>query len=1110
DLKVSATKAVVELSNLYQNDNGGTGGDNEQGRWEAFDAAGRLVGSGTLNASTVTYVNEHQGSATIQLSDGGSFQYLVFSSKPYGNPSINAADSSDYFVKGIRYDVAGEAEDEFQYVIRDTDGDRAGATLTINMDTVPAPQPTSASLRLFAVVDGNYVAANEIAEPGTAGGLPTAGTYVVLAVDAAGMPLDTQPGGTVTVGVGGAGDTATRGSDYQASPTITATVGTSFSIAALADTLPEPTEKFTLSLDNNWSLAGQYDTVNYSGQVTTTIVNTGTNLAPEVGSATVHVSDEGLSGGLKDTTGNPDTTDATTVSGTVSFSDANGDPVTLKLEVPTENLSSGGVAVVWEGQGTQLLVGKAAGTEVLRITIDADGNYQVKQSAPVDHPDTGSEDSVTFKVGILASDGKATGSGSLTVTVEDDRPVACELERTLTLGQEQIVVKNLKGGFTNPVFEGGTQQVTQQNTDGDSYTDRLSWGTKASGSPQQSGYTLVDNPQLATAQGMEVSSGTVFKLADFTHNNWAITSNSSELDTVHLRLDLELEFNGSTVAVPVNLDLLLDHNETPNSSNVQSSRDIIKLPQNDIVVNIAGQDYTLRLEGFKDASGQLVKTIYTNEGANNSFGIYASIESTVENDSLSGTVCAKPGADGLGRIAWGDLSNPYGTLQVDAEGGYTFVLNAATKAQLANGGQLTHTFTYQVIDKDGDSVDNTLTINLEGKDIPDVVESASLRLFAVVDGNYVAANEIAEPGTAGGFPTAGTYVVLAVDAAGMPLDTQPGGTVTVGVGGAGDTATRGSDYQASPTITATVGTSFSIAALADTLPEPTEKFTLSLDNNWSLAGQYDTVNYSGQVTTTIVDDDKEPEPVANIPYGISNVLMLVEKASGALVAVKIDDYSGDVKDPSHPAGYIGDIERLYGGEVQAYFIKAGQYFYDSDGQQINPSSEGLSPYLTGGGTTFGGSKVTSIDADQLHWSDPDVDGGVVRVAAAGTEPQALDIDGSFKDVELYGGDGDDRFAGEFDNVSLHGGDGDDTFIFRDFEGGVTVDGGKGSWTDVIEVDMDGGPAASLASGSWTLEVEGEKIVNASAHGFFDTEGKSGVIHTEDGDLSFDNIDKIEW
>ena len=94
-----------------------------------------------------------------------------------------------------------------------------------------------------------YVDALSIAEDGGVG------TYVVLAVDENGDPLPEadQPGGTVTVNVGAIGDTADREDDYDSAATVVATVGTTFTIAAIDDVFADNNEVFTLGLGEDWS-----------------------------------------------------------------------------------------------------------------------------------------------------------------------------------------------------------------------------------------------------------------------------------------------------------------------------------------------------------------------------------------------------------------------------------------------------------------------------------------------------------------------------------------------------------------------------------------------------------------------------------------------------------------------------------------------------------------------------------------------------------------------------------------------------------------------------------------------------------------------------------------
>ena len=163
------------------------------------------------------------------------------------------------------------------------------------------------------------------------------------------------------------------------------------------------------------------------------ITVTGTNDAPLVGSASVNVSEEGLAGGIADSTGNTDSTDLTVASGILSLTDADGNTLVASLTAPVASLSSGGVPITWSGSGTQTLIGSANGVEILRATIANDGSYTVKLSGPVDHPDTTSEDVLSIALGVNVSDGVTTSTSTLTVNVEDDSPIAAAASQTITV-----------------------------------------------------------------------------------------------------------------------------------------------------------------------------------------------------------------------------------------------------------------------------------------------------------------------------------------------------------------------------------------------------------------------------------------------------------------------------------------------------------------------------------------------------------------------------------------------------------------------------------------------------------------------------------------------------
>ncbi|UTV28636.1 Ig-like domain-containing protein [Photobacterium atrarenae] len=183
--------------------------------------------------------------------------------------------------------------------------------------------------------------------------------------------------------------------------------------------------------DPNYSGPAQFDytVVDEYGQqdsATVTLNVVDTNDAPTVSAATVTVSEEGLAQGIEDGQGLPDTTDSPVASGKLTISDPDSSDLSVTLTAPTVALTSGGQAIEWSGDNTNVLVGSVDGQPVIEISIDDEGNYDVTLSGPVDHPVQG-EDRLAIEVGVNVHDGELTGQSTLTIQVEDDAPESSAL-----------------------------------------------------------------------------------------------------------------------------------------------------------------------------------------------------------------------------------------------------------------------------------------------------------------------------------------------------------------------------------------------------------------------------------------------------------------------------------------------------------------------------------------------------------------------------------------------------------------------------------------------------------------------------------------------------------
>ncbi|WP_439845650.1 VWA domain-containing protein [Aeromonas veronii] len=161
------------------------------------------------------------------------------------------------------------------------------------------------------------------------------------------------------------------------------------------------------------------------------------NATPVITATSVAVSEEGLPGGLIDTTDfrgqdtNLDSTSDTSVSGKLTISDANGDIIqSVKLVAPTERITSGDTDIKWTVSADGMtLTGKVGndGPTAVTVTIDKQGNYNVNLFKPLDHVNADNvEGRLAINVGVEASDGKVTGTGTLTIQVEDDKPVVTD------------------------------------------------------------------------------------------------------------------------------------------------------------------------------------------------------------------------------------------------------------------------------------------------------------------------------------------------------------------------------------------------------------------------------------------------------------------------------------------------------------------------------------------------------------------------------------------------------------------------------------------------------------------------------------------------------------
>ncbi|MDR7948927.1 type I secretion C-terminal target domain-containing protein, partial [Achromobacter aegrifaciens] len=226
------------------------------------------------------------------------------------------------------------------------------------------------------------------------------------------------------------------------------------------------------------------------------------NTPPEVHSVSVSVSEEGLAGGIKDSTGTPtDQSDDAFVTGKLVITDANGTAgqSVMLLQPADGNLTSGGKPVAWTlSPDGQTLVGQADGKTVITVTIDNAGNYNIKLNAPIDHPTKGVEDVQSFDIGVRVTDAQgASGTGSITVNIEDDMPVV------QPNAPVSVQTTNIPDVYTGKVSFAGSQTSNNQM--------KMTFGNgaievTAKGFTSKSDVTLIDAMVNQSKSGLGVAS----------------------------------------------------------------------------------------------------------------------------------------------------------------------------------------------------------------------------------------------------------------------------------------------------------------------------------------------------------------------------------------------------------------------------------------------------------------------------------------------------------------------------------------------------------------------------------------------------------------------------
>ncbi|QCB53349.1 tandem-95 repeat protein [Sphingopyxis sp. PAMC25046] len=955
----------------------------------------------------------------------------------------------------------------FQYRITDGDGDTDVATATITLVADSAPQIRNADD--VTVDEDGLPGAN--ADNGLAGEVTSTGSASAsgtITVDF-GSDVPAALAGSLVLNDSGALDTqltvgavpvtfAKDGDDLVGSVGGAEVIRIALTSAVAGPGATEVTYGYTVTLSQaiDQALAGSEDSDLLAGIGFTVTDSDGT---PSSGAFDVTIVDDLPTLSVSDTP--VSVVEGATVNGTWTL-DQGADGVASVLV----GFGSGS-ATLSLTPGSSVSITQPTGT----LTVGADGSFSF---AAANDQDDATNPSATFTLSAVDRDGDPT-SDSLTIAIVDGAGPVNATPVTLTVNEVAI-----DGIGSNPASPDETDSGTLAFTAGSDTLSGFAFtgvaglvanldgaGTDIFWSMAPDGQTITGSLTLGGPAAITISLTAPASIAP------GATANASVTVTLADNLPHAIANAAQTQALGTVTVQATDTDGDP-ATGVVTVQVIDDIPAANPDVDSVTEDGALIADG----------NVLTGSGG----GDANATDGAADTQGADGaTVTAL-----VGGTVGAPLVSTYGTLTLNADGGYSYVLDNANSAVqgLSAGQTLTETFTYTITDGDGDPATTTLTITINGAN-----DGVTINGLAVPGGEEVVNEDDLPDGSspdAAALTQTGAFTVTAPDG----LDDVTIGTAQVmtnGVFTPGLTTTS-----AFGTVTITGFTP--VTAADGSVIGGTFTYEYVLDDNTlthPAAGE-DNVTDSFAVTVTdsdgssanasldiIVIDDvpaASPEPNQNVAEGatVTGTLDFVEGADGASVTAINGTTLIFGGDGFSQAIDIGD------GTIK---VKAdGSYSFTADAAVLGTGSASATYTVTDGDNDTSTAPITFTIADANVPTAGTTQASVDDDALAGGNPASTA--GDLPDPNSDGDNDQATFAGLL-NLDF-GGDGAGSVDFAAMDG-LFVSVGQES----VQLAWNAGTGTLTGTGPrgplFTVEV------TDSAAGAYKVTLLDNVLHAAGGD-----------